>query len=176
MSAAHVLLRVQRALAPDPRHLVVSLLLNARTARVTSVAVAPGRPPQLLSAGHSWLAAVTRGSDVVHLSRVPDPFGRRPVGRDRPRPDRLPPCAEGRAVVAVPFGAVHELTSSRVHVLDLGPDHLPTDPQGLRRTLAQRLDSATHAVTVDFTAIAASPQWAAVAPLLGLTPGPRPGP
>lgn len=173
MSAQHMILRVQRALAPDPRHLVVSLALRPRSVTVVSVAVAPGRPPQLLWAGHSWLTAVTRGEEVVHLSRVPDPFAQRGIGVDRRGPNPLGPNDEGRAVVAVPFGAVKDLTRSLVHVLDLGPHRGLSDWPSLGGELGRRLAAASDVRTVDFEAITASPQWAAAGELLGLSV--RPG-
>lgn len=163
-----MVLRVQRALAPDTRHLMVSLLLRPRSVIVTSVAVASGRPPQLLSAGHSWLAAVTRHHEVVHLSRVPDPFAQRGVVTDGRGSHPLAPCDEGRAVVAVPFGAAKDLSHSRLHVLDLGPQRAALDRRDLSGELARRLQTGCDVRTVDFEAVTDSPQWAAVAELLGL--------
>lgn len=172
MNAQHLVLRIQRALARDHRHLVVSLLLRPGSELVSAVAVAPGRPPQLLTAGHSWLAAVTLGDEVVHLSRLPDPFATRGVRGEEDSGHRTSRCLQGRAVVAVPFASVSDLTRSRVHLLDLGPDRVPADPQRLAEELSRRLAAGSGVRTLDFEAITASPQWAAVGRLLGL--GARP--
>lgn len=163
---------VRRLFARGPRHLMVSLLLRPRSVFVTSVAVAPGRPPQLLAAGHPWLAAVTRGDEVVHLSRVPDPFVQRGIRIDRTGPHHFGESAEGRAVVAVPFGSITELTHSMLHVLDLGPRRVAADAESLSSELGRRLDKGSGVRTLGFDAITASPQWATVGPLLGLAVDP----
>lgn len=177
MSAQDVALRIQRALARPARHLVVSLLLRPAESVVASVALAGGRPPELLPAGNPWLAVVTRDDEVVHLCRVPDPAAAR--GTDDPPPDRRwrvdgpehgpRPGSRpgGRVVVAVPFTSLEELSRSHIHVLGLEPGAGPTTRQGLRGELARRLRSDGAAVhSIDFAAIRACPQWPAVERLL----------
>ena len=176
MSAHDVALRIQRALARPPRHLVVSVLLEPAGAVVTSVALSAGRPPELLQPGHPWLAAVTRDEEVVHLCRVPDPFAAHGGGApDRPgrngsggrRVGRV-----GRVVVAVPFTSLEDLTHSRVHAFDLGSGRSRSTRQGLLDELTGRLRSGTGVRSVDFAAITGSGQWAAVGRLLGPTDRP----
>jgi hypothetical protein len=152
---------------------MVSLLVQPRSMTVTSVAVAPGAPPQLLSPRDSWLAAVTRGEEVVYLSHIPDPFAQRGLADRRDRSQPHDPCTEGRAVVAVPFRSVEDLTQSLLHVLDLGSHRLGADRQSLRDEVGRRLERADTVRTVDFAAVRAAPQWASVGELLGLGPRPR---
>lgn len=162
----------RRPFGEGPRHLMVSLMLRPRSAFVTSVAVAPGRPPQLLAAGHPWIAAVTRGEDIVHLSRVPDPFVQRGIRIDRTGPHHTSVADEGRAIVAVPFGSVTDLTQSLLHILDLGSRRLGIDREGLGEVVARRIKKGSGVRTLGFDAITASPQWATVGPMLGLTVDP----
>lgn len=159
-------------LTRGPRHLVVGLSVRPRSVLVTSVAVAPGRPPQLLAAGHPWLTAVTRGREVVHLSRVPDPFLQRSVRLERTGPHHVSTSTEGRAVIAVPFGSVTDLTRSTLHLLDLGVSRVAADPKSLSDELHRRLRADSGIRSVDFEAIAASPHWATVGPRLGLAVDP----
>lgn len=175
MTAQHLALRIRRAVAREERHLVLSLLLRPRSVVVTSVAVAAGAPPELLSTGHTWLAAVTRGDVVTHLSRVPDPFESRGVRREQGAARPWAEGVEGRAVVAVPFASLQDLARSRVHVLSLGPERRHTQREGLLGELAQRIETGSGLRTVDFEDITASPRWSAVAALLGMDPagGPR---
>ena len=164
MSAHDVALRIQRALAQPPRHLVVSVVLQPGGEVVASVALSGGRPPELLQPGHPWLAAVTRGEEVVHLCRVPDPCAANGAGGS----DRLGHHGSrvGRLVVAVPFTSLEDLVHSRVLAFDLGPCRSLRTRQGLGEELTGRLRSGSEVRSVDFAAITRSAQWAAVDRLL----------
>jgi uncharacterized protein YegP (UPF0339 family) len=160
--------RVRRG--ADERHLMVGLRLRSDRLRVSSVAVAHGRPPQLIASRHPWLAAVVRRGEIVHLSRVPDPFG----GQGQPTPQSRVAGAdpEGRAVVAIPFRTATDLTGSLVHVLRLDDRGRQADPSRLDEEVRRRLDAHEGVRTLGFDAVQASPHWSTVGPLLGMAVDP----
>jgi hypothetical protein len=133
---------------------------------VASIAVAPGTPPRRLAAGHPWLTAVTRGDEIVHLSRVPDPFEQRSVRLGRTGPHHFDEGDEGYVVVAVPFGSLTDLTQSRIHALPIEP-RAGITVDDLGRELRRRVAGRDRVRTVDFGQIAASPPWAVAGPIVG---------
>jgi uncharacterized protein len=160
--------RVRRG--ADERHLMVGLRLRSDRVRVSSVAVATGRPPQLLASRHPWLAAVVRQGEIVHLSRVPDPFGG--PGQPASQSGSAGAGPEGRAVVAIPFRTATDLTGSVVHVLRLDERERQGDPSRLDQEVRRRLDTDEGVRTLGFDAVQASPQWSTVGPLLGMAVDP----
>lgn len=163
-----------------PRHLRVGLLVGPRTVRVSSVAVADGVPAQPLAAGHPWLAAVTRGEEVVHLARVQDPLEQRSTRRTKGGDHHVSRHGSGLVVVSVPFASLTDLTRSTINVLALPGDTGPADAATLTGVLRERTsaEGATGEVgggavrTVGFAEIAASRHWPAVAARIGVSAPP----
>lgn len=156
----------RKPLDSGPRQLRVGLILRRRSVTVASLAVAPGTPPRRLAAGHPWLTGVTRGDEIVHLARVPDPFVQRSVRRDVTGPHHFGEADEGYVVVALPFDSLTDLTRSQIHALPVEPRAGVADAD-LSDELRGRVARKDRVRTVDFAQVAASPDWAVVGPMIG---------
>lgn len=157
----------RQPLAAGARHLQVGLLLGPRSVRVASLALAPGRPSRLLATGHPWLGVVTRGDEVVHLTRLADPFTQRSVRLDRTGPHHVGETDQGYLVVGLPFGSLTDLVRSRVSLLRLEPTARPADADRLVERFRRRVERRDGVRSVGFAEISASRHWAVVGPMIG---------
>jgi uncharacterized protein YegP (UPF0339 family) len=154
--------------ATGPRHLRVGLVVRRDSARVTSVALAPGEPAAPLAAGHPWLAAVSVGDRVVHLARVPDPFVQRSTRPRQGGDHHVSRNDEGLLVVSVPVTSMTDLTRSRVEVLEVGSAPGPATREELVAEVDRRRAGDRRPLSVGFDQIAGARGWPDVADLLGV--------
>lgn len=151
-----------------PRHLVVGLLLRPRSTTVTSVTLAPGNPPRLLAQGHPWVSVVARGDEVVHVSRLPEPFIHRSIRLNETGPHHIGAEDEGYAVVALPFATTTDLTRSRVFLFDTGGRPGLVSADELTGEFRARSQGGTGLRSVGYEQLTATRDWPQIGRMLGI--------